>query len=476
MKIKKSTKACLIFLLISIIISNPLKPHYFIEELFPEPTNLNISDPPSTDFSLIVGTPTRIDEDIYYEVEQPYLDGGYTFYIEIEMNSSEVYLISTSSNSSEYTLYEDAGFTSQITSVNGSFISIAPSDKKFYYIKWQNGNEGELIGFFKAVQLTESEISNGFNISYNNPDWNRSLIYFIMPNCAKCNDSNDINLISPNASNFIWIQIERNSNDAYRVNDTSLDTLKETMLNNPRAGFMLCYGTQGLFKMSFPTPNGNNNTNTDLFWYILIIILSILSFSTIIAISFRVHIGARLKNKISNVSSARHERRQETLRRKQVEVLKKESEIEKKIKVISPPFEKPKKDAKIIIFLSYATLDSNYYQISKIAKQLRKYPYINEVLYWERDSGENIVSYMEKTISKSNVFVLFCSENSKKSKAVEDEWQVAFQLRKKGTMKIIPVFENDDYIPRLLLHLLNVKFTKNDFNRFIENLYREILR
>ncbi len=37
-------------------------------------------------------------------------------------------------------------------------------------------------------------------------------------------------------------------------------------------------------------------------------------------------------------------------------------------------------------------------------------------------------------------------------------------------MKIIPVYENKDYIPNLLMPLLNAKYTKDDFDGFIEKL------
>ena len=43
---------------------------------------------------------------------------------------------------------------------------------------------------------------------------------------------------------------------------------------------------------------------------------------------------------------------------------------------------------------------------------------------------------MEEILKKTNVFVLFCNENSSRSNAVEDEWQAAFQLRKADLMKI----------------------------------------
>ncbi len=128
------------------------------------------------------------------------------------------------------------------------------------------------------------------------------------------------------------------------------------------------------------------------------------------------------------------------------------------------------------VFLSYSTLDSEYFQLPKVVKSLEKYPEINKVLYWEVDSGENIVEYMERTLKECNVFVLFCSENALNSKAVNDEWQAAFQLRKKGLLKIVPVYENESFVPALLTPLLNVKFSSGEFNIFINKLYTEILR
>ena len=128
------------------------------------------------------------------------------------------------------------------------------------------------------------------------------------------------------------------------------------------------------------------------------------------------------------------------------------------------------------VFLSYSTLDAEHFQISNIVKELEVYPEIKKVSYWQADSKQNIVEFMEDTLKNTDVFVLFCSKNSVKSNAVKDEWQAAFQMRKKGMVKIIPVFEDEDDIPVLLWQMLNVKFAKDDFNGFIEKLYEEILR
>jgi len=71
---------------------------------------------------------------------------------------------------------------------------------------------------------------------------------------------------------------------------------------------------------------------------------------------------------------------------------------------------------------------------------------------------------------------LFCSEHSIKSEAVKGEGQSAYQMVKKGLMKIIPVYEDKDHIPRLLWQMLNVNFAKDDFEGLFQKFYEEILR
>lgn len=140
------------------------------------------------------------------------------------------------------------------------------------------------------------------------------------------------------------------------------------------------------------------------------------------------------------------------------------------------PVVSKEEELKYDIFISYATVDRDYFQIKNIVEELKKYPKINQVSYWERDSKANIVEFMDETLEISNTFILFCSENSIKSRAVKDEWQAAFQMRKEGLIKLIPVYEEQKHIPKLLWHLLNVIYTKEDFKGFIDNLYNEIIR
>ncbi|MCK4380827.1 MAG: toll/interleukin-1 receptor domain-containing protein, partial [Candidatus Lokiarchaeota archaeon] len=137
---------------------------------------------------------------------------------------------------------------------------------------------------------------------------------------------------------------------------------------------------------------------------------------------------------------------------------------------------KLKEEKEYNVFLSYSTKDSDHFDMASIVTSLENYPDIGRVLYWEADSKQNIVEFMDETLKKCNVFILFCSENSIKSAAVKDEWQAAFQRRKKELLKFIPVYEKEEQIPPILGHLLNVKFEKEDFNSFIEKLHQEIQR
>ena len=128
------------------------------------------------------------------------------------------------------------------------------------------------------------------------------------------------------------------------------------------------------------------------------------------------------------------------------------------------------------IFLSYSSLDSNYFQIPELAKRLQDFPTIKKVLFWDVDSGIDIVEYMEKSIETTDIFILFCSENSSKSKSVKNEWQAAYQLSNDGVLKIIPVFEEKVYVPVILRNWLYVEFKRDNVNGFVEELHREILR
>ena len=75
----------------------------------------------------------------------------------------------------------------------------------------------------------------------------------------------------------------------------------------------------------------------------------------------------------------------------------------------------------VIVFLSYATTDSNKFRIFKIAEKLTSYPEIDEALYWEEDMDDDIIKYMNDNVGRCDVFILFCSQNALTSEPVEME-------------------------------------------------------
>jgi hypothetical protein len=128
------------------------------------------------------------------------------------------------------------------------------------------------------------------------------------------------------------------------------------------------------------------------------------------------------------------------------------------------------------VFLSYSTVDSDLFNIPEISRYLEAFPEIDKVLYWEKDSGQNIIEYMEYNLERAKVFVLFCTKNSKNSKSVKLEREAAIQLKQEERIRIIPVFQNPVDIPLLLKPFLGVQFDKEDFDGFIQSLHQEILR
>jgi hypothetical protein len=124
------------------------------------------------------------------------------------------------------------------------------------------------------------------------------------------------------------------------------------------------------------------------------------------------------------------------------------------------------------IFMSYATIDEEIYKIKKIAEELEKYDYIEDVLYWQEDMKDNIIKYMSKNLEECDTFILFCSPNALNSKPVEKEWTAADAIG----VPIIPVFVKTEHIPTLLKSRLGVEFNTFDIQKNIENLHDIIIK
>ena len=98
------------------------------------------------------------------------------------------------------------------------------------------------------------------------------------------------------------------------------------------------------------------------------------------------------------------------------------------------------------IFFSYATMDSNKYQIPQLAELLEAKPNIDQVFYWEKSSTGSIIEYMDKNVSVSEACVFFYSETAASSGPVQQERDMAVHQGK----HIIPIFTNINDVPKIL--------------------------
>lgn len=142
------------------------------------------------------------------------------------------------------------------------------------------------------------------------------------------------------------------------------------------------------------------------------------------------------------------------------------------LKTISEPVPPTIKTKGLNLFISYATLDAEIFKIREIAESLSIYPNIEDVLFWQKDSRDNIFTFMNENVGKCDLMLLFCSPNATKSPPVEKEW-TAFDYMNKP---IIPVFHEVDDIPPLLKPRQGIKFNIFEFQKNIENLYDLIIK
>jgi len=127
---------------------------------------------------------------------------------------------------------------------------------------------------------------------------------------------------------------------------------------------------------------------------------------------------------------------------------------------------------KLLVFVSYATKDADLFKIKDIAEMLTNYEEIKDVLYWQKDLKDNIFKYMSDNLSKCDVMILFCSQNTLDSEPVEKEWTAADAMGK----PIIPVFIKPNHIPPLLRSRLGLEFDFYDLQKNVHELHKLILK
>jgi len=157
---------------------------------------------------------------------------------------------------------------------------------------------------------------------------------------------------------------------------------------------------------------------------------------------------------------------------KELELRIKDMELQEKGIPVSAATQEEGTIKNVLVFISYATKDAELFKIKEIAKSLKIYEDIEEVLYWQESMKDNIIKYMNDNLGKCHIMLLFCSPNALVSKPVEKEWTAADSMGK----PIIPIFLKSEHIPPLLKSRLGLEYDSFDFQKNIHDLHDLILK
>jgi hypothetical protein len=126
----------------------------------------------------------------------------------------------------------------------------------------------------------------------------------------------------------------------------------------------------------------------------------------------------------------------------------------------------------ILVFASYSSKDSKIYKIQDIAEKLKAYQGIKDVLFYEGESIDNIIKYMNDNLGLCDAFLLFCSQNALSSVPVEKEWTAAEAMG----VPIIPIFFDLKHVPPLLQSRLGVEFDFYNLDQTVKEIYSSIVK
>jgi len=126
----------------------------------------------------------------------------------------------------------------------------------------------------------------------------------------------------------------------------------------------------------------------------------------------------------------------------------------------------------MLIFVSYSSKDSKIYKVREIAEKLKSFSGISDVLFYEGESFDNIIKYMNDNLGKCDAFLLFCSENALSSVPVEKEWTAAEAMG----VPIIPIFYDLKHVPPLLQSRLGVQYDFYNLDQTVKDIYSSIIK
>ena len=126
---------------------------------------------------------------------------------------------------------------------------------------------------------------------------------------------------------------------------------------------------------------------------------------------------------------------------------------------------------KINLFLSYSLKDFDDFKIEKIADLLREKSEIGNVMYWHKDDTGDLIQFMDESVKKCDIMLIFCSERTVESKAQKADAKTAAFHDK----VIIPVFHKLEHIPLLIRSNRGIELDFVDFDETVDGIYILVL-
>ena len=126
----------------------------------------------------------------------------------------------------------------------------------------------------------------------------------------------------------------------------------------------------------------------------------------------------------------------------------------------------------ILVFVSYSSKDSKTFKIQEIAEKLKAYQGIKDVLFYEGESFDNIIKYMNDNLGECDALLLICSQNALSSVPVEKEWTAAEAMG----VPIIPIFFDLKHVPPLLQSRLGVEYDFYNLDQTVKDIYSSIVK
>ncbi|TFF85136.1 MAG: TIR domain-containing protein [Promethearchaeota archaeon] len=122
------------------------------------------------------------------------------------------------------------------------------------------------------------------------------------------------------------------------------------------------------------------------------------------------------------------------------------------------------------VFISYAIKDSAKFKIMAIAEELQGREGMGEIHYWEGWTGYpdgSVIRFIEQNLTKSQIFIAVCTDNSLNSKNCQKERDMAYFQNK----RVIPLFEDFNKVPIIFQPYKGVNVVGKNPKDIVDEIY-----